>query len=74
MLLLQFEKEVGNLCIWPIGVPIAVDVVLIVQDVKDLGAVENLLSLYPLKEQLHATLKHVEGLLACAAQEGEINM
>ncbi|CAL8466624.1 g6160 [Coccomyxa elongata] len=44
------------------------------KDVKDLGAVENLQSLYPLKEQLHATLKHVEGLLACAAQDGEINM
>lgn len=29
-------------------------------------SLENLQSLYPLKEQLHATLQHVEGLLANA--------
>ncbi|BDA41093.1 probable HEAT repeat-containing protein 6 at N-terminal half [Coccomyxa sp. Obi] len=43
------------------------------QDADKLGAVENLQNLYPLKEQLHATLKHVEGLVACTAQEREVD-
>lgn len=55
------------------GVPSAADVVLAMQDAEGLGAVENLQSLYPLKEQLHATLKHVEGLVACAAQERDVD-